>query len=188
MMPRRSNYFIKKGFQLNFLYRFILLLVVESLLIGGLFMQISSNTLTTGYMDSIFRIERTPNFFLMPFILIILISVVGMGITGMVIFILLSHRIAGPLYRFEQDLEEIGRGDLTKRINIRSTDQLVELKESLNTFTNLFDQRIGSIKSCIEELDKLLAKKDDPENAARIREYLERLKREISRFNVTAKV
>ncbi len=185
-MIRRTNYFIKKRFQLHFLYRFLVLLLAEALLIAGLFMYISSNTLTTGYFDSILTVERTPSFFFVPFLLIILIAAIGMGITGMVVFILLSHRIAGPLYRFEQDLEEISGGDLTKRINLRKTDQLTELQESLNMMLESFDQRIARIKARAAELKELASKKGDPETIAKIHETIESLSREIDRFKATS--
>lgn len=184
-MIRRKNYFIKKRFQLSFLYRFLLLLLVESLLIAGLFMYISSDTLTTGYFNYILKIERTSDFFFVSLLLIISIVVIGMAIIGMILFILLSHRIAGPLYRFEHDLEEMAKGDLTKRISLRKTDQLTELKEALNTMVDSLDQRIGRIKNSASRSKDLLSKKDDPENIQKLSREIELLKSEIDNFKVT---
>ena len=186
MIPRRRNYFIKKKFQMNFLYRFLMLLILESALIAGLFLYVSNNTLTTGYFDSILRIERTPIFFFVPFLLIILTVVIGMTMIGMIVFILLTHRIAGPLYRFEKDLEEIASGNLSKRINLRKTDQMTELQEALNSFVDTFDQKIGRVKDSVFELRELLSKKDDPEAAKKIYEMVEYLKGEIDQFKVSS--
>jgi len=185
-MIRRKNYFIKKRFQLSFLYRFVILLLLEAVFIAGLLMYISSDTLTTGYHDSILTIENTPNFFLVPTILIILIVGLGIGIAGMIVFIFLSHRIAGPLYRFEQDLKEVSAGDLTKRINLRKTDQLMEIKESINMLIGLLDERIRRIKKHLLELEELVSKKDDPESVARIRKIIELLKEDIDKFRITS--
>ena len=181
-MIRRKNYFIKKKFQFNFIFRFLLLLLLEAALIAGLFMYISSNTLTTGYMDSVLKIESTPNFFFLPFLLIMLIVAIGIGIAAMVVFIMLSHRIAGPLYRFEKDLEDISSGDLTKRISLRKTDQLTELKESLNVLIDSFDHRMARIRSHVAELKELVDKRGDP---AKINRLVETLKSEIEYFKVT---
>ncbi len=185
-MIRRKNYFIKKGFQINFAIKFMLLLLLEAALIAWLFMHISSDTLTTGYIDSILTIKSTPKFFFLPFGLVISIVATGMAITGMVVFILLSHRIAGPLYRFEKDLEEIGEGDLTKRINLRRTDQLMELKEALNTVIDSMDKRVLRIKNGLAQIQGLLPKKDDPEVAAKLNRAIELLTREIEQFKVTS--
>lgn len=184
-MIRRTNYFIKKGFQFNFALKFMLLILLEACLIAGLFMQISGNTLTTGYSDSILTIERTPNFFLWPLLLIILITAIGMGLSGMVVFILLSHRIAGPLYRFEKDLGDISYGDLTKRINLRKTDQLTEIKEALNSLVGTFDERMARMKAAISEL-KALTDKGEPGSSARIQNAVKKLKEEIDKFKVTS--
>ena len=149
-MIRRKNYFIKKRFQMGFIYRFILLLLLESLLIAGLFMYISSDTLTTGYFNYILKIERTSDFFFISFLLITSIVVIGMAMIGMAVFILLSHRIAGPLYRFEKDLAEMAQGDLTKRIALRKTDQLTELKEALNISEEFIGKEIKDVEKELE--------------------------------------
>jgi len=184
-MIRRSNYFIKKGFQFNFALKFMLLILLEAGLIAGLFLQISGNTLTTGYSNSILTIERTPNFFLWPFFLIILITAIGIGIAGMIVFIFLSHRIAGPLYRFEKDLGDIGYGDLTKRISLRKTDQLTEIKEALNSLIATFDERMARIKGTLVEL-KSLTDKGEPGNSAKIQIAVKKLKEDLDRFKVTS--
>jgi methyl-accepting chemotaxis protein len=185
-MLRRKNYLIKKRFQFNFLSGFVLLLVLESVFIAGLFMYVSHNTLTTGYFRSTLTIEQTPRFFLISFLLITLIVVLGMGLAGMVIFIVLSHRIAGPLYRVEKVLKEIGLGDFTTRVNLRRTDQLTELKEALNSLLEALDARMGRVKKCVEETQELLAKKNDPEMISELSSALARLRKEIDHFKVTS--
>lgn len=186
-MIMRKNYFIKKGFQFNFALKFALLIAFEAVLIAVLLMQVSGNTLTTGYADSILTIERTQNFFFMPLVLIILIAAIGIGLAGMVVFILLSHKIAGPLYRFEKDLQDIGYGDLTKRINLRKTDQLTELKESLNSLVETFDVRVGKIKGILAELKDLASKNENEQGVtARIKVALKKLEEEVDRFKVTS--
>lgn len=184
-MLKRRNYFIKKKFQAGFFYRFLILLVLEAAFIAALFMYISSGTLTTGYSHSALTIKHTPDFFFIPFMLIILIVCVGIGIAAMVVFILLSHRIAGPLYRFEKILNEVGTGDLTKRISLRKTDQLMELKEALNVLMESFDQRLGRIKSNLFELKELLTG-NEPKDSEKIYKAIETLKNEIDHFKVSS--
>jgi methyl-accepting chemotaxis protein len=184
-MFRRRNYFIKKKFQLSFFYRFTVLLVIESALVITFFIYISTNTLTTGYVNSALTVKHTANFFFVPFLLIMLTVGVGISIAAMIIFILLSHRIAGPLYRFEKVLNEITSGDLTKRISLRKTDQLNELKEALNILMESFDQRLGRVKNNLSELRQLLAKNDSA-NSEKIYKAIELLKNEIDHFKVTS--
>ena len=184
-MMQRRNYFIKKGFQANFAIRFVILILLEAALIAGLFIYISGDTLTTGYADSILKIERTTNYFMLPMILVILISVVGVGLAGMIVFIVLSHRIAGPLYRFESDLRDVGYGDLTRRINLRRSDQLTDIKEALNSMISTFDERMARLKALIMEL-KTLAESGEQFNSARVQTAINKLKDELDRFKVTS--
>jgi methyl-accepting chemotaxis protein len=45
---------------------------------------------------------------------------------------LISHRIAGPLFRFEQSARLLGEGDLTHRVALRSGDELTEMQRAFN--------------------------------------------------------
>jgi methyl-accepting chemotaxis protein len=184
-MIRRTNYFIKKGFQASFAAKFALLIVLEAVLIAGLFVYISDNTLTTGYNDSILTIERTSNFFLLPLAVIIVIAAVGIGIAGMIVFILLSHRIAGPLYRFEKDINQMEYGDLTKRISLRKTDQLTEVKEAVNSLVATFDQRVGKVKDILAEL-KSLTDRGESVNSSGVQGAVKKLKEELDKFKVSS--
>jgi len=49
--------------------------------------------------------------------------------------IMLSHRIAGPTYRIERTLREIGRGNLDIRITLRKRDELAGIAEAINDMT-----------------------------------------------------
>jgi methyl-accepting chemotaxis protein len=46
--------------------------------------------------------------------------------------IFVSHKIAGPVYRFEQSARAIGAGDLSLKIKLRKGDELRELAEAMN--------------------------------------------------------
>ncbi|OIO37804.1 MAG: hypothetical protein AUJ71_04445 [Candidatus Omnitrophica bacterium CG1_02_49_16] len=163
---RRRNYFIKKSFQTRFSLRFVLLIMLEALLIAGLFWHVAKGTLTTGYSGTELRIEKTASFFYVSFVLILLIASLAIGLVGMLVFIFYSHRIAGPLFRFQRSLQEISGGDLTGRIRLRQKDQLGELGESINLMTKSMDQQIGKLKKEIETASQRTGK----ESLARLKE------------------
>lgn len=181
-MQRRRNYFIKKRFQLSFIAGFIILLLLESLLIAAFLVNLSNNTITTGYAGSVLKVERTSDFFLTSFTLGTFIVVGAMAISGMLIFIMLSHRIAGPLYRFEKTVKDIEMGDLTTRISLRKKDEMVVLKEALNTLVDSMDRRMARIKKEIHEIRLFSAAKADPEMLGR---KITALEEEVSHFKVT---
>ncbi len=154
---RRKNHFIKKGFQLNFSVRFLVLIIVEAVLLAGLFWYVSQNTLTTGYQGAQLRIEDTSSFFFPSVAYAGLIIVGVVCCIGLVGLIFISHKIAGPLYRFEESLKAIGAGDLTHTFTLRKKDQLGELAETLNGFTSSVETRVLDIKKNLHEITRILA-------------------------------
>ncbi len=66
--------------------------------------------------------------------------------------ILISHRIAGPLYRFRKVFEAVGRGDLSIRAVIRNKDYLGQEADSLNRMIDGLEARIRSIDDNVGEV------------------------------------
>ena len=184
-MHKRKNYFIKKKFQMNFLSKFVILIFLEAILTAGLFMYVSTDTITTGYLNSTLRIEKTPDFFFVSLLLIALIAIVGIGIAAMIIFLLLSHRIAGPLYHFEKTLKEAEDGDLTVRIYLRKTDELTKLKEAINSALSSIDSRLGRIGKGLSEAEELLSNPDDSQAVSKAKSKVNLIKDEIAYFKVS---
>ena len=152
---RRRNYFIKRKFQVDFTIKFLIIILIEVILAIGFFVYMSKGTLTTGFVGSDFRIARTSEFFLPTLFLSNLIILAITGIIGIAVMIWMSHRIAGPLHRFEKVLDEIGKGNLTHRFKLRDKDQLAELADSITELTVSMDQKISSAKSKIQEISAL---------------------------------
>lgn len=185
---KRKNYFIKKRFQFSFLIKFITLLFIESILIVGLLMAVSGDTITTGFQDSILTVERTQNFFFTPVLLIILIVMVGISMAAMVVLTLVSHKIAGPLFRFEQVLKNLGEGDFTTDVQLRSKDQLMEVQKELNILIKSLDERFGRIKRNLNAVEVLLNHQDNPPVIRELQEQVRQLQQEIKYFKVSTDV
>ncbi len=152
---RRKNYFINKKFQVDFAIRFLVLIVVAAVAALGLFLYNSKGTLTAGYTGSEVRLLRTSDFFL-PMLLMSTIGVIIVtGIIGILVLIYLSHRIAGPIFRFQKVLNEIDKGDLTHRFTLREDDQFKELAGRINDLARTMDHKIGLIKDHASALSRI---------------------------------
>ncbi|MBF0494832.1 MAG: hypothetical protein HQL28_06885, partial [Candidatus Omnitrophica bacterium] len=139
---KRRNYFIKPKFQASFFAKFIMLLVLEAVVIALLFMVVSRGTLTTAYGADGLVIQKTGIYFLFDFILITIIAGAGIGVAGTFIFMYLTHRLGGPLYKFERTILEARKGLLSERMDLRKTDQLSELKDEINLLLPKFDDDV----------------------------------------------
>lgn len=143
---KRKTVFINKGFQTDFSIRFLILIVIEAALAVGLFAYLSRGTVITGYSGNVLVIASTSEYFL-PAALFINLIVIGLtAVAGFVVLLYSSHKLAGPLYRFEKGLDETASGDLTFRFNLRTKDQISAMADKLNSFNTSMDEKVSVIK------------------------------------------
>lgn len=152
MDNRRRNYFIKKEFQAGFAAKFLILIAVESAFAIGFFIYLTSGSVIMQYSGSDIIMASARGFLLPPVILANLAIIAATAIAGFAVLIRASHKIAGPLYRFEKSLEAISEGDLTHRFKLRGGDELRVIEKGLIEFTVRFDARIARIQKEIHEL------------------------------------
>lgn len=151
--PKRKKLYIKKEFQTDFSIKFLILIAMESVLAIGLFVYFSRGTFITGYSGAELVIARTGAYFL-PTILLANLALIGVtAVAGFIIMVAYSHKIAGPLYRFEKSIDEIASGDLTSRFNLRAHDQLEELAGKMNSLSEKLDEAVTGIKDEANELE-----------------------------------
>lgn len=62
-----------------------------------------------------------------------------------ILFVLFSHRIAGPVMRIGRTFEDALRGDLTQRIRLRERDELKATADQLNQMLDALQGRIRRI-------------------------------------------
>ena len=66
---------------------------------------------------------------LLPFLLVSSLTSI---VAGMLLALFLPQKIAGPIFRIEQDLQKVREGDLTKKVTLRCHDIMKELAEHVN--------------------------------------------------------
>ena len=88
--------------------------------------------------------------------------------------IFLSHKIAGPLYRFETVLYQIALGDLSVRCQLRKFDEAKSVAQAFNRTLDSLDYKISQLKRIVRENEK---------DSARL---LARVKEELSEFKTSA--
>lgn len=164
MRPKRKKLYIKKEFQTDFSIKFLILIALESVLAIGLFLYLSRGTVITGYSGSEIIIAGTGEYFL-PTVLLANLAIIGVtAIAGFLVMVAYSHKIAGPLYRFEKSIDEMASGDLTSRFNLRSNDQLEELASKINALSKNLDRAVTAIKDEAGEFEDAL---EDARESAR---------------------
>ncbi|MBL4901136.1 MAG: methyl-accepting chemotaxis protein [Desulfocapsa sp.] len=151
---KRRQYFINRKFQTGFILKFLLVLVFGAILSVIITMLTTGETLTSSFEGSRLVIEKTSLAILPSVIFTNMITTTVIGILAVVVTLLASHKIAGPMFRFERDLEEISQGDLKKHIHIRTSDQFGSVAESLNEMVESLNGRLCEIKQDLERVSE----------------------------------
>ena len=137
---KRKRYLIQKGFQLRMFVRFMLMVIISTVLTGVLIVGV------TAYKQ---RRDRAKLFYvtdefgtdpkvitemdkvkaIAPVVgLTLILSVV---ITGVFVLIY-SHKIAGPVCKITKCLEQMEKGQTLGKINLRESDEFRELADAYN--------------------------------------------------------
>lgn len=67
--------------------------------------------------------------------------------------IFITHRVVGPLYRFDQCFKQVSSGDLTVRAHLRKGDEARDLMLSFNTMVEGLDNSIKHLKTSSSKIN-----------------------------------
>ncbi len=70
-----------------------------------------------------------------------------------ILSILITHTIAGPIYRLEQTAKAIADGDLSIQTRLRPRDEFKELADAFNDMCTGISARIRGIRQAVEHVD-----------------------------------
>ena len=151
------NFYIKKRLQWRILLK-IWGIILASLLVTGIIFYFYSD-INVGKSYRLFHIKAESFLdFLIP---VLLTGFFASLILGVVASLFFPHPIAGPLYRIERDLVDIGKGNLRKEIRIRKGDELEDLADSINIMIRGLRDNIKAISDISVEIGGLVARARD---------------------------
>ena len=184
---------LERSFKLKFGLKLCLLTIAGMAAVTLLLYFYTAGSLGGSYKEAIYtiydlKIRIFPLVFASSYSIFIL-AVVTASIA--VITVLFSHKIAGPLFRVERNLEEIGSGDLTVQTRFRGNDQMKALSDDINGMTRSLNHAARSLAdsySLVEEREKDLTKllETEPLDRGRLSEATGSLALAIEQFNRTA--
>jgi len=73
-----------------------------------------------------------------------------------------SHKIAGPMFRFEEELKRIGEGDLTNKVMIRKKDQITDMAVSLNDMIAGLRAKVLDVQTEVEHIRQSASRQNAP--------------------------
>lgn len=131
MAERRIRYFVKKKLQFKYMLFVLLAMLVPTALCGGLLYYLIWQTVAAEVaIPEAIAETLIPALDKVNIILFITLPIVFFFMLLASIYI--SHKIAGPIYRVENELKEILNGNYSRRIKLRSHDELQEIADAIN--------------------------------------------------------
>jgi methyl-accepting chemotaxis protein len=148
----RRNYFIKREVQGRYLFIAFAFAVTELVLFVVLLGASQADKLTVSYEDHNLRVAQAPLAFFEQVLgahwIFIVLGGLALGLGSL----LLTHRFAGPMYRFEKTLEQMIRGNLATRVRLRTRDEGAELAALMNRFNDEMSASLGEMRAGAEAI------------------------------------
>lgn len=144
MKYRRKRYIIDKRLQLRLLiYNGAYFLIITMAIWAGLFLplalDLSNPSLNISEQGEVAGKILYLHSRLGPVLLVIFLILCTHSV-------LVSHRIAGPLYRFKATFNQVAQGDLSKVVAIRKGDLLVNEQIKIEEMIGTLSSRLKNIK------------------------------------------
>ena len=179
---KRKNYFINKTFQSEFILKFCVLVVLGSIVFGIILYLFSKHTLTTSFENSRLVIKSTADYIFPGLLFGGIIVAIFTALAASAVVILMTHRIAGPMYRFEKYINEIGSGRFDADLKIRKKDQFQNMAGALNKMTGDLKLGLSEVNEVSAKLDKLIGElSDSSSREILLREDIKRIVSELKK-------
>ncbi len=181
---KRRIYFIEKSFQAKFILKFCALVVFGGLLTIGLLYLLAMQSTSVAFVNSRVVVRTTADFILPVLIQTVLIVTVIVGLATIAVTLFVSHKIAGPLFRFKKVMQELEGGDFSSDFHIRHLDQLQDLADTFNNTIKKIRERIQALKDGLKALkDKLdsISENEISENKRALLLELKKVSEELDR-------
>lgn len=155
---------LKKGFITRLILLILLVFVIFST-ISGIFLYYNIYTpLDTNYSASISIISEIKEDLLVRTLTISMVFYLFILIGIVLLAILYTHRIAGPMQRIKLFTREVIGGDLSAALKFRKKDAIHSFGDTLNKMTGSWRNRLLALASHIEQLEDAVNELRSSEN------------------------
>lgn len=145
---RRRTFLIKTGLQLRYMGVIVSTMLLVAFGVGWIIYSTSWNRIVGTpdlTIDKLAEIFDAVNAILIKWVAIFIVVIASLSV-------FVSHKIAGPVYRFERSAKVIASGDLTQRVRLRHGDELRELQDAFNTMTDALCEMVKKDREVIQRL------------------------------------
>jgi len=136
MKSKRRQFMIDPSFQINFIFKFCLIVMISSFLIGAVIFALTQNSTTVAIENTKVLVKPTADYIWPGLFLTVVVVTLFSALVVLLLTLFVSHKISGPIFRLRREIDKMSDGDLVRNFNIREKDQLQALAHSLNLMAN----------------------------------------------------
>jgi len=151
---KRRNYLIDKKFQIRFILRFCALIALGGLLTVGIVYLLAMQSTSVAFLNSRVVVRSTADFILPVLLQTVILVLVIIGFLTVAMTLFVSHKIAGPMYRFKKVMENLAAGDFSHEFKIRRLDQMQDIADTFNIMIVTIKAELKEIKENLRSLKK----------------------------------
>jgi len=142
-------------YRMTFPIKLCIILAVSSVISGLIFQKFVSLSLGGSYANSRFVIKSVKDFLVPSLWFSITIFTLIFSLGTIFISILVSHRIAGPLYRLETTFRDFKDG-IFYTISLRPKDQVQDFAKATNEFVESLSDNFSSAKRLSLSMNEMI--------------------------------
>jgi methyl-accepting chemotaxis protein len=150
---RRKKYIIEGNFQTRFILRFVLVIVGATLLSAGALLGVFYIKYQYGeadFQNLIIMVSPEGTTDVASLFQVVLVPILVANLLILCIIIpyslIYSHKIAGPIYRLEQSLDFLLKGEMDFIIVLRRKDEFKYLANKMNALIDYMRRNIGEVR------------------------------------------
>jgi methyl-accepting chemotaxis protein len=152
LVYRRKNVYIDKDFQTKFILKFCGLVAIGAgLTIIALYV-LSLQSTSVSFVNARVKVMTTADFILPLLIQTVFIVTGAVSVGAAAVTMIVSHKIAGPLFRFKQTFRELAAGNFTNEVRLRQGDQLTDVAGDFNQMITVLRARLTETRQALAGL------------------------------------
>ncbi len=180
---KKRNFFIKKDFQGRIILAVFLAVIISCLFFIVIFGLFSADTMTISYENNELQMGQTPVMLFKNALAANWLFLVTCGSLVVIAAIIGTHRIAGPLFRFEKTLDSMNKRNLSNTIHLRGKDEGKDLASKINDFNHALSEDLRTAKKYSGAINDLIIQYGSIDGSTHNKEDIDSINNAIQKNN-----
>lgn len=164
----RKIYFINKRFQIFFIFRIALGILLSTVFFSAIIFYLSTSGTTVVFKNFRLEVLPTSEFIFSSLSIGLIISILVSFSIFFILGLKYSHQISGPMFRFETIFKNLATGEFKQVVELRRNDEWKKTALCLNEALDSICDKMKGLNNSFSELKNVLEVNNDPEISKKI--------------------